>query len=335
MAVSVRTISIISASVVAFSLVGFSYAISGTHPLFSLNTANAESTDALLKAYAAKDTDADGLPDWEESLYGTDPNNAHSVDKTLTDGQAVAQGLVKPKFASATAVASTTPTKLTAGMATPDPATGSLTDQFSQTFLQSYMQANGGQPLAQADKDALVTQLVSTFSEKSRALVVSSYTISDVRTTIAMTDAAYAAALEKILVANDVAPGTGDPVALIQAYVENNDATAQPKIQKIATSYRAIAKGLAQLSVPPSLASYHLTLMQAFDTLSKATSLVANYKQDPIAVMGALSIYQPASASFSKAMMDLSTTLTADGTIAPNAPGYLVILIGQAAQQNP
>ena len=45
--------------------------------------ANAESTEALLKSYAIQDTDGDGLPDWEESLYGTDPKKAD------TDGDGI------------------------------------------------------------------------------------------------------------------------------------------------------------------------------------------------------------------------------------------------------
>ena len=57
--------------------------------------ANAESTEALLKSYAIQDTDGDGLPDWEESLYGTDPKKADTDGDGVNDAQAVKEGLVK------------------------------------------------------------------------------------------------------------------------------------------------------------------------------------------------------------------------------------------------
>ena len=82
-------------------LIVTAYGMSGPLP-FHTSTAGAESTHDLLVSYASKDTDNDGLPDWQESLYGTDPNNAHSVNATVTDGEAVTQGLVKARFATAT-----------------------------------------------------------------------------------------------------------------------------------------------------------------------------------------------------------------------------------------
>src|SRR3989344_3578766 len=63
-----------------------------SHPVAS--PVSAESTAELLKAYAAKDTDGDGLPDWQEALYGTDPTNPRSVQASMTDAEAVAKGLV-------------------------------------------------------------------------------------------------------------------------------------------------------------------------------------------------------------------------------------------------
>ncbi|MGZ2907003.1 thrombospondin type 3 repeat-containing protein, partial [Pseudomonas aeruginosa] len=77
-----------------------------------------------------KDSDNDGLPDWEEALYGTDPHNAHSISPTLTDGQAVAEGLIKPQMS----IASSSPQNILDSIPGQLPADGSLTQQFSQDF---------------------------------------------------------------------------------------------------------------------------------------------------------------------------------------------------------
>ncbi len=41
-------------------------------------TAQASEESALLKQIATRDADGDGLPDWEEALYGTDTHQSHS-----------------------------------------------------------------------------------------------------------------------------------------------------------------------------------------------------------------------------------------------------------------
>src|SRR3989344_2462375 len=61
------------------------------------NVAEASGESSLLAAVATQDSDHDGLPDWEEALYGTDPKNADSKDLGMTDGEAVAQGLIVPR----------------------------------------------------------------------------------------------------------------------------------------------------------------------------------------------------------------------------------------------
>src|SRR3990167_5251431 len=63
----------------------------------SPSSAQASEETALLHAIATKDSDSDGLPDWEEALYGTDPHNQDSFHLGMSDGEAVAKGLIVPK----------------------------------------------------------------------------------------------------------------------------------------------------------------------------------------------------------------------------------------------
>jgi len=65
----------------------------------SPSIAEASTETALLQAIATRDSTGDGLPDWEKSLYGI-PINATTTDYFhlgMTDGEAVAKGLVVPK----------------------------------------------------------------------------------------------------------------------------------------------------------------------------------------------------------------------------------------------
>src|ERR1035437_7373016 len=70
----------------------------------------ASTETALLQAIASKDSDSDGLPDWEESRYGTDPHVADTFHLGMTDGESVAKGLIVPKAIADIPVATSTPT---------------------------------------------------------------------------------------------------------------------------------------------------------------------------------------------------------------------------------
>ena len=62
-------------------------------------TAQASTETALLQAIATRDSTGDGLPDWQKALYGI-PLNSTTTDYFnlgMTDGEAVARGLIVPK----------------------------------------------------------------------------------------------------------------------------------------------------------------------------------------------------------------------------------------------
>ncbi len=321
---SPRTLRIVGASVIALVFIGGAYLQAGPGGILgALNIVNAKTSEELLKAYAAKDTDNDGLPDWQEALYGTDPNNPMSFKAGVTDGDAVAQGLIKPKVQSVTATTTAAAYQPLVPGAAPTP--GSLTDQFSQEFFESFINAGGGQAMSDDAKQALITSLIGDFSTKAKVALDSPYTSVSVHTQAGETVLQYSAAVEAVLRAHDVAQGQGDPVTLMDALLEQNDETARPKIQKLAAAYAAIATALAVTPVPPALADEHLSLLQSFDTLARATTLVANYEKDPVAVLGSLAVYQPASQAITVAFQGIATALLAEGEPAPGTPGRLIL----------
>ncbi len=313
MTLSPKIIRISLALLVSLSFIAAGYYFSS--PLRT-SIANATSTEELLKAYAAKDTDSDGLPDWQESLYGTDLTNPHSVDPKLTDKEAVDQGKVEPKFKSDTQSIATPAADDSFGGA-PSAAPGSLTEQFSRAFLESYLSAGGGQVLNQDDQQKLIENLLKVFTTKASALVASEYSLSSVRTSPDTTIDTYSDVLYQALTVHEVPQGQGDPVALMQAFLEDNDESARAPLEGLAQSYAAIAKDLARMPVPIENKEDHLLLLQSFDTLSKATLLVVSYERDPIATLGSLAIYQPASKNIVVALKGIATTILKNGEPAP------------------
>lgn len=313
---SIRTIRIIGASLAAVMLIGGAYLISGPNP-FGNTAANAASTDELLKAYAAKDSDMDALPDWQEALYGTDPNNAHSVDVSLTDAQAVQKGLVKPKFSSAAVpgVGSTTSSSIRA--AAPD----TLTDQFARSlFTQFVQQSNGTEPTP--DEIAQFMQAaVADLTANHR--IPDAYALTDV--TISGTGAvslrAYLTAAERVFAANSV-PAAQDPLGYLSDGMMNNDTTAFKKLSSISTAYAAIAKALIKVPVPKEAAYAHLELVNALMHMSEVAGDMAVLQTDPLRTTLGISLYPSTATGFARGFADLYKVLQAEGVqIGAGEPG--------------
>jgi|CXWL01.1.fsa_nt_gi hypothetical protein len=333
MTIPIRTLRIGGALVIAISLVGGAYVITGPSFL-GVKTVGAEGTEELLRAYAAKDSDGDLLPDWQEALYGTDPNRAVSTTHGVSDGEAVSKGLLTPKsLASELPQEDLGPTVTQADLPGVDPAPGSITDQFSKEFFKRYIAASNGSALSEEDQKALMDSLLIDFQSRASKILMSPYTKISVHTSVSVSILDYVGSVENILRVRDVPQGDGEPLPLMEAFLTDKSEIAHKKLEALGDSYRAIASDLAQLPVPPALSQDHLVLMQSFDSLARATSVVVNYEQDPLGVLGALALYQPSSSKIVLSFENIATIILSNGEPAPGTPGALLVQIARSAQK--
>lgn len=327
-ALNPRTAGILGSFVLASLLVGAAYVFSGPSFLSS-RTAGANTTEEILKEYASKDTDADGLTDWQESLYGTDPKNPYSVKAGVMDGSAVAQGLVEPKFRS-----EEVPTEVDVEtIPGTTPSEGSLTEQFAHSFFEKFMSSWGGEPLEGDAKNALLQDLLTEFTARAKRALDSSYTIKDVRTSPSVTAMSYGAAVEGVFKRYPIPFDDANPITLMDAYIQQGDASAKTKLTKLRDAYRGMAQGLAALEVPPALANQHLALIRSFDMLANANTAALNHEKDPVAVLGAIGIYAPAANAVTLNMVAVADAMTREaGAVPEGTPGYLIIQLASFAK---
>lgn len=289
--------------------------------------AEANSNDDLLKSLAGKDSDGDGLPDWEEALYGTDPNKVISNKFNIPDGEAVKQGLLTPQSQIATSTdASDIPQ--------PAPATDSLTDAFAKTFFQQYMAASGGQTLDPASEQTLLTQLVTQFVANAPA-ITSSYATSSVAVSAGETPLEYAGAVEAVLTADDagISVKDSDLIALLEDGTINDDTDSLQKLKTLSVTYRKFSTDLSALTAPPSLLGAHLMLVRSFDELSLATALTAKLNDDPLAALTSIAVYSSAPEDFVHAASTISDEVESTaGVPKKGAPGYLLYTVEQAGK---
>lgn len=281
MAHSTRILPILGALVIATALVAGAYVLSGPIPF--IDRVTAQSSEELLREYAVKDTDLDGLTDWQEALYGTDPQNANSFRADLSDGEAAAQGLLTP--------ASRVPESADDEFPGSDPVAGSLTERFAEAFLGQYLATRGQTPPTEAELVAFVNDAMADLAREAAANP--RYSTRDVSTTLDSEAAyrTYAARAASAITLNAV-PAEQEDLAYFAAAGNGGDPEALAKLEEISGAYTAIAKGLVAVPVPEGARASHIAIASAFNGLGIATAHLAALEEDPILAMLGIAEYQ-------------------------------------------
>lgn len=288
----------------------------------------ASEEEKLLEAIASRDSDADGLADWAEALYGTDPRDRDTRGLGMTDGEAVSRGLVVPKAIVDVPVA----TAATGDIVNPDlppaPAESTLTAAFSRNLLMLYMNAleRSGGNLSDSDLSAIARQALM---ELAQSITPAPPFKSERDLTVSGAgDAAmlaFATSVERVMKAN-TANATTSEIYYLQDAVERNDKVAIARIVSIAKVYRTTAVGIAALHAPEELAEEHLALVNAFARMSEVTSDFARVESDPLITMLALQQYPEAVLALGSAFIHFSNEFKAAGiTLEPGTPGASIV----------
>lgn len=267
-------------------MIGGTYLSTGPNPFFGMTRiAGAQSSEELLREYAAKDTDTDGLPDWQEALYGTDPSDAESFQAGIKDGEAVAQGLIEPKVRVRAEEEATDLDSIPGTVAAPS----SLTDRFAQTLLTQYLSNRGATVPTSEEIVAFVEAGVQNLSAESAS--PDAFSLAEVTVTadgsVALSE--YAAAAERVFALNTVAADTNE-LAYFSVALKGDDA-ALAKIDAISAAYADIASALMEIPVPAEARQSHLTVANALMHLSETSADMASMKTDPLRALMGIGLY--------------------------------------------
>jgi len=295
------------------------YALSGPS-IFSSKLAGAESTEELLRAFSSRDTDSDGLPDWQESLYGTDPDNAHSFSLEMTDGEASSQGLLEPKFR-------TDLSGLAGEVTVPgvDADANTVTGAFARDLFTNYMNSRSGVPPTAEEIDAFMQDALADLAAKQRA--VKAYSLGSVRVSGSGQEAlrAYAIAAEEAFTQNTVDTDQNELFYFTEA-VQKGDEGAMNQVRAISRAYTNIAAALIQISVPNEAQSAHLNFVNAIAYMGTVVENMTSVENDPLRGMLGMSEYKSAADQMVRAYAELNTLFSGNGiSIGQGATGYFFV----------
>lgn len=298
--------------------------------------AQASTEAALLQAIATKDSSGDGLPDWEKLLYGI-PIHATTTDYFglgMTDGEAVARGLIVPK-----AIANVPVTGSAAGGAN-NSSGGALTSAFAKYFFSLYLsakQANGGADLTADQTNALADEALDQLSQNFMP-IADLKTAADVKISGTGPDAlrTFAAAAEAVFEKNKGTATTSE-IQSLQEAVQNENPEALAQLISAARIYRNYAAGLLALPVPQELAAADIALINALLLRSVVDDDLAQVNADPLAAMLALQQFSKTESTFYTVFSDIAAVYASSDVVLPagTSGASFVNLIANASKATP
>jgi hypothetical protein len=233
--------------------------------------------DTAVKDLLAIDHDKDGLPDWEESLWGMDPNKSDTDGNGVLDGAEVApkrNGLIqKAQTASAEDGLSLNTTELFLRElllnSTALSQAGTISEGGAENFLGPAVDAIGdiqiGKVYTRADLN-----------------IVSTITIQDIYT--------YTTAVNKVFKQNLI--GEENAIAVALGALREKDPAPLQKLSKFVTQYDAVVQTLRKVPVPEPLADIHLRLVNDFAFFSANVTALQGVFTDPLPAFASVTQYQ-------------------------------------------
>ncbi len=261
-------------------------------------TWNNDSSDEVASASAStdffsKDTDSDGLYDWEEALWSTNPALKDTDGDGVDDKKFVENKRKESDFDE-----------------TYKPDSSNETEVFAKQFFTTAAVLNQGGAFNQetiGQFSSGVDQSIVNFNLKD------TYALSDLKLSPISADLYYTS----FKTLYNSLPHKGIPeLETLALVIQNPEDTATiEKISNIHLSYSKLIDGLVRMDVPYGASGGHLFLLNNIDKLSKILVESRNINNDPLKVTTYLSKYNEYSNNIDSALGTLASYFSQNGIL--------------------
>lgn len=235
---------------------------------------NQEAIKVKLGEFVDRDSDNDGVKDWEEALWGTDPLKEDTNDDGISDKD----DIDKKKFA------------LNQQSSGGDIDEGNETDVFSKelfTTLISLKETGALTPETISDLAQKLGNNVST--KKDLPVMYTSESLEIVDKSDTATVKTYHDRFQKVVDTYSTKHLGEELVVFDEATVAEDDSRAN-ELYSIGESYRGFAEALSKIPVPKEIAIKHLALLNASYNAGIAVTNMSKTFENPL--VGAIGLGQ-------------------------------------------
>ena len=236
--------------------------------------------NATLAEVVRKDTDFDGVLDWEESLWGTDPTKKDTDEDGEADGAEIAQMKADSGMNEGTDSTATAEENLTE------------TDKFSRELFTTIVTLNQAGEVDEATAEKLSAALSDQITNYAPRKI---FLASEIK----IIEDNSAGAVEKyILKIGDIFrkyPADSSVIDILQEFVgdgENDNVAALSELDPIVKQTSGAIDEMIKMNVPSELATLHLELVNTLERLMENLNDIQLFDIDPIVAMGAMSQYE-------------------------------------------
>ena len=256
------------------------------------------------------DSDNDGLSDWEEGLWGTDPNNPDTDNDGTSDGEEINLGR-NPTSADISDKLFDSGTF----------KTPSLTEEevlrLKEEFYTNFLKERG-----EEIREETLLDLVDSFDAEQ---FTPQYSIQDLNIISGATKneiRLYGNNLGSIF--SRYGSGGIDEVSIFSQGIQNKDSQVLSKLALVSIAYKDLANELLYMPVPLNVSEYHLAMVNGYDVFSRALDAMSAFFADPLQGGGGYQAYLGQTLIIQIAFMNISSYIDSMGIVySEDEPGYV------------
>ena len=252
---------------------------------------------ATIQDLVNKDTDLDGVLDWEENLWGTD------LARKDTDGDGIGDEAEIENFKKENRQNENL--EFSPG----DNENLTETDKFSREFFATIATLSQNGQMDQATIDKLSSSLAEHIQNSTPRKV---FSLSDVKIINGNDKKAIEDYGETLIKTQAKYPVKYNVIDVLQKFIidENNvDVSVLSELDPIISQKNKLINAMVKMSVPLSLSTLHLDVINSLERLVENTNDMKLYETDVIVSLSAISQYQQNTVRLSNALNNLGDAI--------------------------
>lgn len=271
------------------------------------------STKPIQISSKSQDTDGDGLMDWEEVLYGTDPSNPDTDGDGTSDGKEIKSGrnpTLKGPNDKLLPTQETKTKKLTE------------TEVFARAFFAKYMNLRKSGLSGDVDsRDAAIQEVLQ--SGVLEAAKPKMYSEKDIKVSqnTGMVWAKKYGNDAGIIFKTKLPTKSRNEFIIIEDAINKDDPTIVKELDPIISSYKNIISALLKVEAPSDIAQYHLGLINSVSRILFIAESFRKYDTDPLPGLTAVGVSQSYIDQLSDSIKQIKSYLSGFGIKYENAEG--------------
>jgi hypothetical protein len=275
-------------------------------------------SEKTFESIVEKDSDSDGLKDWEEALWKTDPKNADSDADGTSDGEEV-------RTSRNPAMHGPDDSLVDHPIRTSDTWTNDKslteTDKFSRALFTRYMTLKqAGVPLDAGSQ----TNIIQSMLNEETGIEAKIYKASDIKTTRDENEASirrYGNDVGAIILRYSTQ--TENEGVILRHSLETNDPKELQKLDVIISGYKNIFNEMLKMNVPASAQYTHLDLINSMSSLIVSIEGMRKVFTDPVLAMRSVQQYPESAKKMAEAFIGVKNYfLKKNITYLPEESGY-------------